>query len=178
MKKTVVVSVILTIVFLDIIAQEKPANLLGFNPSLTVEPFYESGEVDINIFPLVYLRTLNKRTDIRFTSILNLGIREEGNAISHVGFETAFPIYIFEKKNKAIHSKGFFVAPLISLTKNLLEEHNNIGLWLEPGFLIKLNDNFSLNLAMQVGTTYFNYNNEEDSWKGHFGFKIILGWWL
>lgn len=170
--------IFLIICTFQISAQEKSASLLGFNPSITAEPFYEAGELDINIFPLVYLHTLTPRSDIRFTSILNLGIREEGNAISHIGFETAFPIYIIKKENKEIHSKGFFIAPVLSLTRNILEEHNNIGLWLEPGFLQKLSENFSINLAVQVGTTYFNYDDDEDSWKGHFGFKIIFGWWL
>ena len=170
--------IFLIICTLQISAQEKPASLLGFNPSITVEPFYDAGELDINIFPLVYLRTLSQRSDIRFTTILNLGIREEGNAISHIGFETALPIYFLKKENKAIHSKGFFIAPVLSLARNILDEHNNVGLWIEPGYLLKASENFSLNLAVQVGTTYFNYDDAEDSWKGHIGLKIVLGWWL
>ena len=68
--------ILLIICTFQISAQEKPANLLGFNPSLTVEPFYDKGEFDVNIFPLVFMHTLSIRTDLRFTTILNLGIRE------------------------------------------------------------------------------------------------------
>lgn len=77
---------------------DKHFNFLGINPSVTIEPFYEQGEFDVNILPIVYQRSVTKRFDIRLTSICNLGIRNNGNAISHFGFEAAFPIFLNKRR--------------------------------------------------------------------------------
>lgn len=153
-------------------------NFIGLNPSLTVEPFYEKGELDVNIFPLVYQRPLTKRFDIRFTTICNLGIRNQGSEISHVGMETAFPIFFKSKEDKKESSKGFFIAPIISTTRNRIEEHNNLGIWIEPGYNLLFENNFSMSFGLQLGGTYFHYDNGGAMWGNHFGVKIIFGKWI
>ncbi|WP_194776720.1 hypothetical protein [Pararhodonellum marinum] len=157
---------------------EKKYNFIGINPSLTVEPFYEKGELDINILPLVYQRPLTKRMDIRFTSILNLGIRNEGNEISHFGFETALPIFFKSKEVVKESSQGFFVAPIVSFTRNRIEEHNNVGLWIEPGYNLLFDNDFALSFGLQLGGTYFAYDNGHTKWGNHLGIKIIFGRWF
>lgn len=157
---------------------ENQFNFFGLNPSLTVEPFYEKGELDVNIFPLVYQRPLTKRFDIRITTICNLGIRNQGSEISHVGVETASPIFFKSKEDKEEISKGFFIAPIISTTRNRIEEHNNLGIWVEPGYNLLFDNNFSMSFGLQLGSTYFNYDNGESKWGNHFGVKIIFGKWI
>ncbi len=157
---------------------EKRLNYFGINPSVTVEPFYDKGELDISIFPLVYQKTLTKKLDIRFTSILNLGIRNNGNEISHFGFEAGLPIFYKQKETKNEISKGFFVAPILSLTRNRIEEHNNIGIWVEPGYNLLFDNNFAMTFGLQVGGTYFAYDNGQNKWGNHFGVKIIIGKWI
>lgn len=157
---------------------EKRLNYFGINPSVTVEPFYDKGELDISIFPLVYQKTLTKKLDIRFTSILNLGIRNNGNEISHFGFEAGLPIFYKQKETKNEISKGFFVAPILSLTRNRIEEHNNIGIWIEPGYNLLFDNNFAMTFGLQVGGTYFAYDNGQKKWGNHFGVKIIIGKWI
>lgn len=162
-----------------LIAQtEHRPNFIGVNPSVTVEPFYEKGELDLNIFPLVYQRPLNNRFDIRFTSIVNLGIRNTKTNISHLGLETALPIFFKAKENKNDASKGFYAAPVISLTRNLNESHNNIGIWAEPGYNILFENKFALSIGVQYGTTYFKYDNGKTKWANHFGVKVVFGKWL
>lgn len=151
---------------------------IGINPSVTVEPFYDKGELDINIFPLVYQRSLTKRFDIRLNSILNLGIRNNRNEISHFGFEAGFPIFFKSKDDQREISKGFFVAPILSLTRNRVEEHNNLGLWIEPGYNLLFDNNFAMTFGLQLGGTYFAYDNGQTNWGNHFGIKIIIGKWL
>lgn len=157
---------------------EKTLHLVGVNPSVTVEPFYEKGELDVNIFPFVYQRPVAKRLDLRLTTILNLGIRNKGNAISHFGLETALPIFFKQKESKSELSKGFFIAPVVSLTRNRVEEHNNVGLWLEPGYNLLFENKFAMSFGLQIGRTYFNYDNDLTKWGGHFGVKIIFGRWI
>src|SRR5688572_12967860 len=90
-------------------AQTKQTScFIGLNPGITIEPYYEKGELDLNIFPLVFQNQITNRTDLRLTSILNLGIRQTGNQISHFGIEMAFPAFFKKKANKSECSKGFF----------------------------------------------------------------------
>ena len=158
--------------------EERRFNFIGINPSATIEPFYEKGELDINVFPVVYQRSLTKRFDIRLTSILNLGLRNDGNEISHFGIETGFPIFFRQKKNKEEISKDFFIAPILSLTRNRVEQHNNFGLWIEPGYNLLFDNNFAMTFGLQLGGTYFAYDNGRTKWGNHFGIKIIIGKWL
>lgn len=160
-------------------AQEsKRYNFIGINPSVTVEPFYEKGEFDLNVFPFVYQRSATKLVDIRLTSILNLGIRNEGNRISHYGFEAGFPVFFKRKETIKEVSKGFFIAPLVSVSRNSIEAHNNLGLWVEPGYNLLFEKNYAMSFGLQLGGTYFDYDNGQTTWGNHFGVKIIIGKWL
>jgi hypothetical protein len=175
--------IVLTIILVNLNSQLKAQNgskahFIGLNPSLTVEPFYEKGEMDINIIPIVYQRSLTNRVDLRITSICNFGIRNNGNEISHFGLETAFPIFLKQKEDKKQSSKGFFVAPILSLTRNRMEKHNNGGLWIEPGYNLLFDNKIAMSFGLQIGGTYFSYDNGQTNWKNHFGVKIIFGKWI
>jgi hypothetical protein len=140
MKYFVLILTILTIH--PVFAQdEERLNFLGINPSVTVEPYYNSGELDINVFPLVYQRSITNRLDVRLSSILNYGIRKGNDRLSHIGIEAASPIFFKLKKYKSEVSKGFFLSPVLSLTRNNEAEHTNIGTWIEPGYNIFLKIN-------------------------------------
>lgn len=153
-------------------------NFFGINPSITVEPYYDAGELDVNIVPLVYQRTITNRFDARLTSILNYGIRKGSNRLSHIGAEAAVPVFIKRKANKSDVSKGFFVAPILSLTRNNEASHTNIGTWAEPGYHLLFENNFALSLGIQIGGTYFVNDDATNDWGSHFGVKVIFGKWL
>ena len=165
--------------FLKVDAQiESRPHFLGVNPSVTVEPFYEKGELDINILPVVYQTHLTNRIDIRLTTILNLGVRNSTNNLSHFGLESAFPFSFSKREHQTEYIKGFFIAPIISLARNRIEHHNNIGLWLEPGYNLLFDNKFAMSFGLQLGQTYFNYDSRKNEWGNHFGLKIIFGRWL
>jgi hypothetical protein len=158
-------------------AQGKHAQFFGLNPAITVEPDYAKGEMDIGILPLVYQQSISKRADIRLGTVLNLGIRDSGNKISHVGLEACAPIFIRTKEDREKPSKGFFVAPGVGLTRNMLEEHNNLSLWAEPGYNLLITQRFALSFGLQLGATHFDYSDGTNKWGSHFGVKVIAGWW-
>ncbi len=158
--------------------KKKSINFIGLNPSVTVEPFYEKGEFDINVFPIVYQKTISQRVDIRIISIVNYGIRKSTSSFSHIGFQTAFPHFIIKKTDKLIPSKGFFVAPGFGITRNLMEKHTNFGLWIEPGYNLLFDDKYSLSFSIQFGATHFWYDSGTTKWGNHFGIKIIFGKWF
>lgn len=157
---------------------ENKFNFIGLNPGVTVEPLYEKGEWDINIIPIVYQRPLTKRVDARLTTICNLGIRNDGNELSHVGLEMAFPLFLKPKESVRQSSKGLFFAPMISLTRNRRENHNNVGLWLEPGYNFLFDNAFALSIGIQLGGTYFAFDNGHTEWNNHLGVKVIFGKWI
>jgi len=160
-------------------AQRKSSvNFIGLNPSITYEPFYEKGELDINVFPLVYQTPLSKRIDIRVSSIVNYGIRNTNNSFSHLGFQTALPIFFKLKEEKNLPSGGLFIAPGFGVTRNLIEKHSNVGLWVEPGYNLLFDDNFAISFSAQFGATHFWYDNGDTKWGNHFGIKIIIGMWF
>ncbi len=164
--------------FLAISQSERIPFFLGLNPSITIEPFYEKGEMDINILPLVFQRKLTNRIDFRLTSILNLGIRNDGSEISHFGIESAFPIFLKKKENKTDCSSRIFISPIISLTRNRIEEHNNLGFWIEPGYHLLFENKIAMSFGLQIGGTYFAYDEGQTKWANHFGVKIIIGRWI
>lgn len=178
--KSFLFAIILTIFLsVPISAQNKQkACLIGINPSITVEPFYKTGECDINILPLVYQRTLTKRTDIRFSSIFNYGIRNTTNRISHFGCQIAMPVFLNAKDSLQTPSKGLFLAPGIGITRNTMEKHTNAGIWIEPGYNLLIKNKWSFSFGIQIGATHFNYDNGIRKWGNHFGVKIIIGCWF
>lgn len=180
MKRLFILSSILLIfnTFIVYSQQQKTANYIGLNPSVTVEPFYEKGELDINIFPLVYQKTITDRIDFRVSTILNYGIRNTTNEISHFGGQIAFPIFLNKKDNLSSPSNGFFCAPGMGLTRNRIENHTNIGFWLEPGYNMMVTDKWSISFGIQLGATHFDYDNGSQKWGNHFGIKIIVGRWI
>lgn len=153
-------------------------NFFGINPGITVEPYYEKGEFDVNIFPLVWQRPIFKQVDFRLNSILNLGIRNSGNVISHYGLELAFPCFFTRREKSTEDSQGFYLAVVSALTRNEPAHHSNLGMWLEPGYLFQFSKGFGLSLGLQWGATSFYYDQGEQSWGSHFGFKAIFGRWF
>ena len=67
--KTILLIINLFTFCLAVNAQETiTKHFIGINPSVTAEPFYEKGEIDINVLPFVYQRILTEHIDIRFIS--------------------------------------------------------------------------------------------------------------
>jgi len=169
---------LLTIITNGINAQNKRAFMLGVNPSFTVEQYYDEGELDINIFPLTVQVSMSKRIDIRFITLLNVGIREDASGFSQMGIESALPIFFKAKEDLIKQSFGFYAAPVISLSKSKIDDNVHFGLWAEPGYQFGIGERFSMVCGIQAGTTYIYYDSGEASWNSHFGLKVILGWWM
>lgn len=153
-------------------------NFFGINPSVTVEPYYESGELDINVFPIVYQRSITNRLDLRLASTVNYGIRNENDNFSHIGLEVGTPIFLKKKEDRAEISKGFFIAPILSMSRNNEANHTNIGTWIEPGYNILFENNFALSIGLQIGGTHFVYDGSANTWGNHFGVIVVFGKWI
>lgn len=157
---------------------DETATFWGLNPSITVEPFYAKGEMDINILPIIFQKTITENLDIRVSSILNYGVRQSANKISHLGAQVLFPYYFSSKTELTKPSSGLYLAPVLGITRNILEKHNNIGLHLEPGYNIMITEDWSISFGIQLGVTYFMYDADSNKLRSHFGIKITIGKWI
>ena len=158
--------------------QEKKPIFLGLQPSITQEKFYDDGEFDINVIPVVVEIPMGRRVDLRFTSILNYHIGGEEEGISDVGFQLLAPIFFRKKEMINEKSHGFYIAPVTGYGRNLLNDHHTYVLAIEPGYLFPTKKKFTLSLGIQLGGSYFDYDSLPDEWGQHFGVKVNLGFWL
>ncbi len=160
-------------------AQKSFSNhFLGMNPGISIKPFYKSGEMDMNIIPLVYQTTLYGPLDIRLISIMNFGFRKEGNEIINYGMELALP-YVFGQRNEGLQlSQGFYVAPVISLLRYNELKTFNTSVLIEPGIMFRVEEKASVIIGLQLGAGYYDLQELNNKWQNHIGLKIILGNWF
>lgn len=160
----------------NVYSQNNFSYYIGIHPAITVEKFYDKGEFDLNIVPLVFQLPISKRMDIRLTSIYNyhFGTKRE---VSDVGFELASPIFLRKKESRNEYSHGFFISPVFGFGRNLLNEHNTLTTAAEAGYMFEPFKKFTVTLMLQFGSSYFMYANDENILRQHFGFKVNLGFW-
>jgi len=164
-----VLIIFICILLSTLFGENKSKIFLGVNPSITAEPYYEDGEFDINILPIVFQYNINEKYNFRVSSLLNYGIRKDSNQITHYGIEFGLPIEVY---------KQIYVSPIFMISRNDFEDHTNLTLAVEPGYQFKFKNNFSLFIGTQLGSTHFTYDNGESKWDGHFGVKVIIGKWF
>ena len=158
-------------------AQDKKPFLLGIQPGITKEKFYEENEFDINIIPVYFQIPVSKRNDIRVVSYANYHFGGESR-FSDLGLFLASPVFIRKKEETNQKSSGFYIAPVLGLGRNLVGDHFTATFAMEPGYLFPTDNRFTLSLGMQLGGSYFMYDNEANGLRQHFGFKINLGFWI
>ena len=161
----------------NLFGQEKKPLFLGFQPGITVEKFYEKGEFDINILPLVLQVPLSNRIDMRFVSLANYHFGN-GSGFSDIGINTIVPVFFKKKESLIDRSRGFYLGPVLGLGRNLVNNHYTITTAGEIGYLFEAEKSFTLSIGVQLGGSYFKYDDEPAVWRQHFGPKINLGWWL
>ena len=176
MKKSILVLALLFI-FACGFSQNKLPIFVGFQPSVTVEKFYDKGEFDINIIPLVVEFPIAKRIDFRFANVANYHFGGN-NKFSDIGFQILTPIFFKKKNERDFRSYGFYASPVLGLGYNFRDNHYTATFALELGYLFETKKRFTLTLGIQLGGSYLINENSESEWVQHFGFKINLGFWL
>lgn len=159
-------------------AQEKRPIFIGIQPSYTAEQFYEENELDINVIPLLVQFPVAKLVDLRFVTIGNYHIGGEENGFSDIGLQIVMPVFFKKKEEVKTPSKGFYAAPVVGLGRNLINDHNTLTLAAEAGYMFASSKSFSLALGLQFGATYFDYDDQPNVWRNHFGFKVNIGFWV
>lgn len=179
MKQFIYTTILLIIIFGgDTLGQSSKPILLGIQPSITIEPFYEEGELDVNVFPFVFEIPVAQQINFRLVPTLNYHFGGEKTGISDVGFYSVLPIFFRKKESVEVKPYGFYVGPVLGFGRNILYDHYTITLAVEPGYLFEAKKSFTISLGFQVGSSYFAYDSQPNKWIFHWGPKITFGFWL
>lgn len=162
----------------NIFGQSNKSFFIGIQPSITVEPFYEKGEFDVNAFPLIFETSIGSRTNIRLSPIANYHIGGLSNGFSDIGLYAVLPIYFTNRETTGSRSSGFYIGPVLGFGRNLINEHYTTTIAVEPGYLFEAKKSFTICLGMQFGASYFSYDSEPNKWLSHWGPKVTFGFWL
>jgi hypothetical protein len=152
--------------------------LLGIQPGITVEPFYEEGELDVNVFPLLFETPIASRVNIKLSPIINYHIGGEENGFSDIGIFTVFPVFFKARGKRTDRPYGIYIGPVLGFGRNLINKHYTTTLAIEPGYMFESKRRFSITLGIQFGASYFSYDANPNKWVFHWGPKITLGFWL
>ncbi len=63
---------------------------IGIQPAVTIEPFYERGEFDLNIVPIVIEEPISERINLRLITLANFHFGES-NGLSDIGTQIVAP---------------------------------------------------------------------------------------
>jgi len=158
--------------------QKQRPVFIGLQPGYTAEPYYEENELDINIIPITFQIPAGKLTDFRVTTLANYHFGGEQDGFSDIGLHLVMPVYFKKKENGNDLPKGFYSGPVVGFSRNLIYEHYTTVLAAEAGYQFPTQKSFSISMALQLGATYFAYDNQPNVWRNHFGFKVNIGFWV
>jgi hypothetical protein len=156
-------------------SEERPL-FIGVQPMVTIEPFYESGEFDVNVLPAVVGLELSASVDLKIAPIASWQFGGHGG-IRHLGAEINAPYY-FRERPEGGSDKGFFGAPLVAYTRNLMDDGNEVTVGVEVGYTILFEGGTELKIGLQEGATFFFGNPDTEKTVNRFGIKISFGKWL
>ena len=178
--KQVAITIILLFVFSigNVCGQTKKPVFIGIQPSITIEPFYEDGELDVNIFPLVLEIPIGQRINFRFLPTANYHFGGVNNGFSDVGFYSVLPIFFRKSESTEAKPYGFYIGPVLGFGRNLINSHYTTTLAVEPGYMFKAKKSFTITLGAQFGTSYFAYDSQPNKWLFHWGPKVSFGFWI
>jgi hypothetical protein len=178
MKHLTFTTIFILVLSSNLFGQSKRPIFIGIQPAITVEPFYEEGELDVNCFPLVIETRIGNRTNLRFAPIANYHIGGSENGFSDIGLFAVLPIFFKKAESLEDRTRGFYIGPVLGFGRNLINEHYTTTLAVEPGYMLKADKRFTAAFGLQLGSSYFSDDAQPSKWVFHWGPKISLGFWL
>lgn len=177
-KKLSFITLLVLIAWGQCFCQSNTPVFIGIQPSVTVEPFYDKGEFDLDIVPLVFEASIGLRTNIKITPIVNYHFGGITKGISDIGAFLVLPIFFKAKETRTDRPFGFYLGPVIGFGRNLLNNHYTTTLGIEPGYMFETKKRFTISMGLQLGGSYFTYDAIPNKWYTHWGPKISFGFWI
>ncbi|MFC2127818.1 hypothetical protein ACFLRU_05490 [Bacteroidota bacterium] len=151
---------------------------LGIQPAITIEPFYDEGELDINLFPIIFEAPITSRANLRIAPIANYHLGGITNGVSDLSLFTVLPVFFKKTENQNDKPYGFYIGPVLGFGRNIINNHYTTTLAFEPGYMFEAKRSFTITLGVQFGASYFAYDIQPNKWTSHFGPKVTFGFWL
>ena len=123
---------------------------IGVELVILTEPWYASGEVDVNVCPLVFEYRFWKRVTLKLRcGIYRHSGGESSGSYTMQGGNITLPYYIFSDE-KLPFPNGFYAAPFYNYSYNHMTGGTHNTGAIEVGYGIPLG-NFSMNISAQLG---------------------------
>jgi len=152
---------------------------LGISPAVNFSNDYSPASLDLNILPIVFQCPLvGYNFDFRLLSILDYGIRPLNSSIINLGFEIGLPYHFNSERKFPYISKGFYLSPGYLLKFSVIDKHKLSSIFLELGYNFHIGKRFSIMTGLQYGRKIINASGGDKLILNHYGFNIILGFWL
>lgn len=169
---------------------------LGFSPMVLFPEGVKKGNYDINVLPLVTTTILTGYIEARTTAFLNIGYRSEREdrnwIVSSMGGEMAFPIFFTPRIESYEASEGFYIAPGLRYLFIIEKERDKdkeymyeFALFAEPGYSMRVFDEFSVSVGLQLGKKYMPVSSflshgteREHHWLNYISLKLQFGIWI
>ncbi|MBR9917515.1 hypothetical protein GYB29_07505 [bacterium] len=179
MKKSIFFTLLALITWNQCFCQSETPIFIGLQPNITVEPFYDEGEFDLDIVPLVFEASVGLRTNIKITPIVNYHFGGVNNGISDLAIYSVVPIFLKAKEERTDRPYGFYLGPVLGFGRNILNSHYTTTVGAEPGYMFETENRFTISMGLQLGGSYFSYKNTEpNKWVSHWGPKFSFGFWI
>lgn len=179
MSKSIITAIAVLIFFINnLYGQNKRSIYVGIQPSITVEPFYEKGELDINVFPFIFETPISQRVNFRVLPMVNYHIGGVENGVSDVSLFTVLPVFFKKNEDENTKPYGFYIGPVLGFGRNLINDHYTTTIALEPGYMWETNKSFTITLGTQIGASHFGYDSKPNKWVLHWGPKVTFGFWI
>lgn len=98
LKQIIIISTLFIIFTASAFGQTNKSFFIGIQPSITVELFYEEGELDINILPIVYEKPVGFRTNIKLLPVVNYHLGGSVQGVSDLALYAVLPIYFRQRE--------------------------------------------------------------------------------
>lgn len=158
---------------------EQPPHLhVGLQLAITAEPD-DGGDMSValNVVPLVVEFSMTRRVGLRATSLVNYQFAGTRSGIAQLGGSLTVPIYLPGRRGESPF-QGFYVGPHCGAAINRLYGGADLSPAAEAGFRWRLARRWSLNLATQLGASWLNRPDPENTrWVMHFGVYPSIGVW-
>ncbi|NQV53339.1 MAG: hypothetical protein HQ500_09155 [Flavobacteriales bacterium] len=142
-----------------------------------IDPYYPIARYDINVVPFVFETPINTVTDIKCASI---GIYRYGDSprLSAVGGQLVFPRYFKAKQRYSEKSKGWYLGPFVSGTRDFYRNLYTASPGLEFGAIFEDKRSFALSLNIQAGGTYEFRLNRKNAMVPFVAINLGFGFWV
>ena len=153
---------------------------IGLQPSFSAEAFDEyRTAVNINILPLALEYAIDRHWSVRIIPRADLQLRPEFPAvIARIGLNFSVPYY-FSLKNSEEGQRGFYVAPLLGLEMNQLNNYYLINGFAEAGYAFVFQNVLSISMGAMAGTTIqYRPENHDIRIIPRTGARITVGFWF